>query len=265
MQITPRAGWNARRPEHVDHVSPHTRRYFVVHHSGGPVTQAVRDIQDWCMNKPPHGRGFSDIDYNHLVRGSTGEIYEGRGFDVVGAHTSGYNTTGVGVCIIGTDQVSDAAKRSVRWLYQQYSARAGHELHIRGHRDLATTGTECPGDHTYAWLNAGMPAPPEEDDVKSELIAALKDPTVRKLLAADAADEEAKRLLLDLRTRVGKLQEAVTLQGRRQAAALGQDDIDEGAIVAGILAGLDPAAIAAAIPDELAEQVARKLADRLAA
>lgn len=39
---------------------------------------------------------------------------------------------------------------------------------------------------------------------------------------------------------------------------------DEPAIVAGVLAGLDPAAIAAAIPPELARQVADELASRLA-
>ncbi len=41
--------------------------------------------------------------------------------------------------------------------------------------------------------------------------------------------------------------------------------VDEQAIVAGVLTGLDPAAIAAAIPPELARQVADELAARLAA
>jgi hypothetical protein len=47
-------------------------------------------------------------------------------------------------------------------------------------------------------------------------------------------------------------------------ARVGVDQVDEQAIVAGVLAGLDPAAIAAAIPAELAEQVANELAARLA-
>jgi hypothetical protein len=46
---------------------------------------------------------------------------------------------------------------------------------------------------------------------------------------------------------------------------LGKDFTDEQAIVTGVLAGLDPATIAAAIPAEIAEQVAQKIADRLAA
>ena len=47
--------------------------------------------------------------------------------------------------------------------------------------------------------------------------------------------------------------------------AAGKDDADEAAIVSGVLAGLDPAAIAAAIPTELAGQVADILAERLKA
>lgn len=59
-------------------------------------------------------------------------------------------------------------------------------------------------------------------------------------------------------------------QARQAAllAAIGQaggGQVDEDAIVAGVLATLTPQAIAAAIPDEIAEQVAQSLADRLAA
>ncbi|WP_422733991.1 hypothetical protein ACN26Y_29830 [Micromonospora sp. WMMD558] len=48
------------------------------------------------------------------------------------------------------------------------------------------------------------------------------------------------------------------------AELAGRDFTDEPEIVAGVLAGLDPAAIAAAIPPELARQVADELAARLA-
>jgi hypothetical protein len=47
-------------------------------------------------------------------------------------------------------------------------------------------------------------------------------------------------------------------------AKVSGDLVDEQQIVTGVLAGLDPAAIAAAIPAELAEQVANELAARLA-
>ncbi len=47
-------------------------------------------------------------------------------------------------------------------------------------------------------------------------------------------------------------------------ALVSGDNVDEAAIIAGVLAGLDPAAIAAAIPLDIASQVADELAARLA-
>lgn len=173
MRIITRAEWGARSPKRTPiYVPPSSRAFFVLHHSGGPVDQTVRAIQDWCMD----GRGFNDIDYNHLVRGSTGEIYEGRGWDIEGAHTVGFNRSGVGVCIIGTDVASEAARTAVRWLNDQYNARCGLRLLRRGHRDLDPPRT-CPGDHNEAWMLAGMPVanplpapvPAGKDDIVTNL------------------------------------------------------------------------------------------------
>lgn len=180
MDIFTRAEWGARPPKSTPtYVSPSKRLYFVLHHSGGPVTQTVRAIQDWCMD----GRGFNDIDYNFLVRGDSGEIYEGRGWNIQGAHTVGYNVSGVGVCVIGIDQMSDEAKRSVRWLYDQYNTRCDRILTPKGHRDLDPP-RDCPGDHNEAWLRAGLPLPIvkgwDEMATKTEIKDAL-----RELLAED--------------------------------------------------------------------------------
>ena len=38
--------------------------------------------------------------YSFLV-GGYGNMYEGRGWNVQGAHTSGYNSVGYGTCFIG--------------------------------------------------------------------------------------------------------------------------------------------------------------------
>lgn len=152
MNIVDRSTWGAVAPKFKPtFVAPARRKFFVVHHSGAPSSQSAKDIQHWCMV----GRGFADIDYNFLVD-QAGKIYEGRGWDVIGAHCVGYNLTGAGVCIIGNDQASDAAKASVRWLYDAYVRRCGHHLELRGHRQLATTGTTCPGDHVYAWVQGGL-------------------------------------------------------------------------------------------------------------
>lgn len=184
LTIISRALWDARPPKTPPTtVARSARTEFVVHFSGGPVTQTVRAIQDWCMD----GRGFNDIDYNLLVRGSTGEAYMGRGWDILGAHTVGHNMTGVGICVIGDGPISDAAKRTVIALYDQACALFGRRLVKTMHRELDQTN--CPGDTIAAWVNAGMPAPEGDDDMTDDemrkLAGYIGDAIVARVLRAD--------------------------------------------------------------------------------
>jgi N-acetylmuramoyl-L-alanine amidase len=43
---------------------------------------------------------WPDIGYNFLV-GEDGNVYEGRGWDAVGAHAVPYNSNSIGICVIG--------------------------------------------------------------------------------------------------------------------------------------------------------------------
>lgn len=74
---------------------------------------------------------------------------------------------------------------------------------------------------------------------------------------ARVASQAAQRDLAALRAQVTTLAAAV--------AAAAKDNVDEQAIIAGVLAGLSPAAIAAAIPASVAQQVVDLLAARMAA
>lgn len=65
--------------------------------------------------------------------------------------------------------------------------------------------------------------------------------------------------------KLGKMVTSYPLLLAQLTALAGKDFVDEAAIVAGVLAGLDPEAIAAAIPDTIAKDVADLLAARLAA
>lgn len=148
-KIESRSSWGARKPKSVTIVPAKSRTEFVIHHSGASVNQTVREIQNHCMD----ARGYADIDYNFLVRGTTGQIYAGRGWDVEGAHCVSHNRTGIGVCVIGMDELSEAARASVRWLYAEAVRRAGHPLKVWGHRDLDQTA--CPGLVIERWLKSG--------------------------------------------------------------------------------------------------------------
>ncbi|MFU8849455.1 N-acetylmuramoyl-L-alanine amidase [Micromonospora sp. SL1-18] len=156
MDIISRAEWGACPPESRSTVPWSKRTVFMGHYSAASATQTPRQIQDYHMRV----KGWSDIGYNFLVNSITGVIYEGRGWNVLGAHCQGHNTEAIGVCIIGKDQpgrqdVSDAARRAFKWLYDEANDRKGKRLQLLGHRDRGNTS--CPGDEIYTWLHAGLP------------------------------------------------------------------------------------------------------------
>jgi len=49
------------------------------------------------------GAGWNDIAYTFLVC-EDGRVYEGRGWNVKGSHTLGYNEISIGICLIGDYQ-----------------------------------------------------------------------------------------------------------------------------------------------------------------
>ncbi|WDZ84002.1 peptidoglycan recognition protein family protein [Micromonospora cathayae] len=156
MDIISRAEWGARPPEHRDTVPWSKRTVFMGHYSAASATQTPREIQDYHMRV----KGWSDIGYNFLINSITGDLFEGRGWTTLGAHCAGHNTEAIGVCVIGTDKagrqdVSDAARRAFKWLYEEANDRKGRKLTLLGHRDRGAT--KCPGDEIYTWLKAGLP------------------------------------------------------------------------------------------------------------
>lgn len=60
-------------------------------------TYRVRMIQTFHIES----RGWDDIGYNFLV-GGDGNVYVGRGWDIQGAHTKGYNVNSICIAFIGT-------------------------------------------------------------------------------------------------------------------------------------------------------------------
>jgi hypothetical protein len=114
-------------------------------------------------------RGWNDIGYNHLVR-VDGRIYIGRGWMAQGAHADGFNRSHVGVCLIGDFRdghatLTEEAKRTVRWAYDEACRLAGRRLAATVHGGLPGQNTECPGDQVIRWVAAGMPATGWEDEV----------------------------------------------------------------------------------------------------
>lgn len=163
MNITSRAGWNAKPATKTLYTSWDRRLYVVYHHTGaGDENASVRGIQDWCMNS----KGHSDIDYNVLIRNDEhGTIYEGREgiWLTIGSHCLNNNTVSIGVCFITAPgaPLTDAAKAAGRWVFEeaqrrQTAALGSSKLQARVHKDL--TETDCPQGVITDWVRAGLPA-----------------------------------------------------------------------------------------------------------
>lgn len=139
-----RKSWGARAPRSRQTVSWSAREEVTLHYSYGPESQTPRQIQNHHMD----GNGWGDVGYNKLVD-SDGNAYEGRGWTVVGAHAAPRNTQGIGICYIGRDGMTDAAKRTIIALYDEACRLSGRTLRRRTHRDI--NSTSCPGDKNAAW------------------------------------------------------------------------------------------------------------------
>lgn len=155
------------------------RTEFFVHYDGGhPVERTGYDVPRH-IDDVHRDNGWSGIGYNFVVD-QQGNVYEGRGWLLVGAHCPGHNRSGIGVqvAIGGAQQPSPAALNATRRLYDLACRLTGRNLAKRGHRDGYATA--CPGDTLQTWVNAGMPATtlPDipEDDMPSlaEITAAVK-------------------------------------------------------------------------------------------
>jgi hypothetical protein len=157
-----RADWAAVPPTAPGRAVPiDVRKEYFVHFTDGPTNQAVRTIQnDHMVLRSSRGlQNLSDIGYNFLVD-VDGNVYEGRGRDVEGAHCRGHNTSGIGVAFIGRDGDSTPQARwSLRRLWECLAAAAGHRLVVLGHRDVEQNPDKgrCPGDDLYGWLQQAMP------------------------------------------------------------------------------------------------------------
>lgn len=134
---------------------------IVLHCSASPNGRGddIHDIDDWH-----HQRGFlrSDawrrqwqpdlcsVGYHYVITAS-GEVQYGRHHDEVGAHAQGYNAHSIGVCMVGTDEFSEAQWNAltdlVSALRHQYP-----DANVLGHRDLPNVHKSCPGFDVAGWL-----------------------------------------------------------------------------------------------------------------
>lgn len=157
-RIVSREEWKARKPRDEERLELSPTPYVVIHHGGikrychdqQSCSKIVRSYQDLHMDD----RGWFDIGYNFVI-GEDGNVYEGRGWNKVGAHAPGYNFNSIGICVIGdyTDFLPDAV--ALRALNSLISCgvslgKIHTNYNLIGHRQARDT--ECPGNTFFKYV-----------------------------------------------------------------------------------------------------------------
>ncbi|CAD7092418.1 unnamed protein product [Hermetia illucens] len=150
-----RAQWGARAPTGTSKFSG-VIPYVVIHHSESPgvctttdaCKAAMRSMQNYHMNS----NGWADIGYSFAI-GGDGNTYEGRGYNVVGAHAPGYNSQSIGLLLIGDFRKANAPAKMItaakNFISSAVSAgKLSSSYKLIGHRQAVST--DCPGDKLYA-------------------------------------------------------------------------------------------------------------------
>lgn len=151
--------------------------HLIIHCSatpnGKPFTAA--DIDSWHKLRgftrdmslfSHHSPSLHHIGY-HFVNRVNGVAECGRYVLETGAHCIGYNTNGIGICMVGTDQFSQAQWRTLADQVDIFK-KTYPGLIVMGHRDTSPDKDGngrvdpqewlkiCPGFDVATWLAGGM-------------------------------------------------------------------------------------------------------------
>ncbi|XP_017886197.1 peptidoglycan-recognition protein SB1-like [Ceratina calcarata] len=156
--IISRQNWHARQPVERELLEVTPTPYVVIHHGGEPkycydektCSAIVRQYQNFHIDD----RHWFDIGYSFVI-GEDGNVYEGRGWDYVGAHAPGYNTQSIGICIIGDFSNFVPNEKALKTLndlikYGVKLRKIRGDYHILGHRQARST--LCPGTAFYKYV-----------------------------------------------------------------------------------------------------------------
>lgn len=149
-----REAWDAKPPRTVEKFAGPIP-YVIIHHSYEPAAcydelecqKAMQAMQRFHQQD----RGWNDIGYSFAI-GGDGRIYQGRGFNIIGAHAPRYNARSVGICMIGDWRFDLPPKQMITAVQNliEYGVRNNiieSNYTLIGHRQ--TRPTECPGDRLY--------------------------------------------------------------------------------------------------------------------
>lgn len=131
-------------------------KYLAIHCSAtSPAADiGLEEIDRWHRN-----RGFLKIGYHYVIR-RDGTLEFGRPLDEVGAHTEGFNSESIGICLVGgvdssklqkpEDNFTDDQKESLRMLLLGLKKLFPNAV-VQGHRDFPNVAKACPSFDVKSW------------------------------------------------------------------------------------------------------------------
>lgn len=203
MQIISRADWGARPPKRRDTVFTKTGG-IVVHYtavdSSGVTAHWPQCYERWQRHQNYHmdTKGWNDLAYNFGVC-KHGFIFEGRGWEARNGANTPENSSTLSVCVDvdGNDPLDDAVIANLNNLISEAVSK-GWAAQLRGHYQVSTSGTACPGANLKEALDLGrvrLPLPGEPVGV----VLLLGGPSVSILAMQDwARTHNASRLYIEL-------------------------------------------------------------------
>ncbi|XP_070572363.1 peptidoglycan-recognition protein SC2-like [Ptychodera flava] len=153
VRVVSRSEWGARAPKSRSTMTTPVDFTFIHHtvgnrcYSQSACSAEMRGIQNYHMDS----LGWNDIGYSFCI-GEDGYAYEARGWGVVGAHTSGYNSVSHAISYLGNfdpvlpnEKALNAGQQLIDCGVSQNYIKSNYRL--LGHRDVGSTA--CPGQQLY--------------------------------------------------------------------------------------------------------------------
>jgi hypothetical protein len=155
--MIPRSKWGAMPiTKGGQKVDPSRRTGVVIHHSVTAEGKSQADVEKILrqIDSFHRSRGWGGIGYNIAVD-YAGRIYEARGIDILGAHTSKRNTPNYGVVYIGDTRknLTPDAVIAMQHVIDMLQAHSRKKLNVTGHGMLMATA--CPGPMLRAEIEKG--------------------------------------------------------------------------------------------------------------
>ncbi|XP_040359460.2 peptidoglycan-recognition protein SC2-like [Ixodes scapularis] len=158
IMLVRRKDWGARESKNVDYLRTNGGVTIVFyHHTEGlecnsveTCAKIIRQWQDYHMDT----KRWDDIAYNFVI-GGDGRVYEGRGFDGIGAHTLSYNSKSVSLAFVGnfTINVPNSKMLAAAGVLIECGVKSGKiqaKYSLHGQRDANLR--DCPGEAIYALI-----------------------------------------------------------------------------------------------------------------